>query len=444
MAPVQGALPTLQEGVAVQAGPAATATWEFTKPTAWLIDVQPAEDYAGNPYLLFVYMVLPGTLDALSPVVTRAGPEVHTRTMCIAVSYFGYRHYDPRTKQWLSRDPIGEAGGLNLFAYANNDPINGIDILGLVEAAIHAADMSIPGRLKRWAGGIMFRMEGRRRDVYAAHERGEINGVEVFLHRNLQEYAINPVPGILSAGANKTAGYIEEPSEIFKDPAMLNTLRDGATQFLKHTFSNIHRGITQPSTENTTEALLSVENVALILVSGKNALAKPRPQSSVPNGAQVASSTRQVVQPTNTLINPRLTQRLEAFRSYRMNGGGLDMRGWLKATQRQYGGVSGGYQSGFASWSRSLESVHGNSMFSNATAYLYRLDDSSGNLLKWGISQNPESRYASSFMLDKQMTILDSGPRFNILRIERNLVETQPGPLNFEPWRGMKLLEPVE
>jgi RHS repeat-associated protein len=46
--------------------------------------------------------------------------------------YFGYRHYDPRTKQWLSRDPIGEAGGLNLFAYANNEPFNqGPDYLGL-------------------------------------------------------------------------------------------------------------------------------------------------------------------------------------------------------------------------------------------------------------------------------------------------------------------------
>jgi len=45
--------------------------------------------------------------------------------------YFGYRHYDPRTKQWLSRDPIGEAGGLNLFAYCNNDPINHYDVLGL-------------------------------------------------------------------------------------------------------------------------------------------------------------------------------------------------------------------------------------------------------------------------------------------------------------------------
>ncbi|MDA3872805.1 MAG: RHS repeat-associated core domain-containing protein [Kiritimatiellae bacterium] len=46
-------------------------------------------------------------------------------------AYFGYRHYHPRTKQWISRDPIGEAGGLNLFAYCDNEPIGNIDILGL-------------------------------------------------------------------------------------------------------------------------------------------------------------------------------------------------------------------------------------------------------------------------------------------------------------------------
>jgi RHS repeat-associated protein len=44
---------------------------------------------------------------------------------------FGLRHYDPRTKQWLSRDPIWEAGGLNLFSYGDNNPIMNIDVLGL-------------------------------------------------------------------------------------------------------------------------------------------------------------------------------------------------------------------------------------------------------------------------------------------------------------------------
>lgn len=31
---------------------------------------------------------------------------------------------------WLNKDPLGERGGLNLYAYVLNDPINGIDLYG--------------------------------------------------------------------------------------------------------------------------------------------------------------------------------------------------------------------------------------------------------------------------------------------------------------------------
>jgi RHS repeat-associated protein len=36
------------------------------------------------------------------------------------------RVYDPDTGRWLSRDPIGETGGQNLYEYADNDPINNL------------------------------------------------------------------------------------------------------------------------------------------------------------------------------------------------------------------------------------------------------------------------------------------------------------------------------
>jgi len=42
-----------------------------------------------------------------------------------------YRAYDPNTAKWLSRDPIGENGGLNLYGYVFNDPIDWIDVFGL-------------------------------------------------------------------------------------------------------------------------------------------------------------------------------------------------------------------------------------------------------------------------------------------------------------------------
>jgi RHS repeat-associated protein len=52
---------------------------------------------------------------------------------------FGYRFYDPATQRWLNRDPIGEEGGVNLYGYVENDPINFIDPLGLSSIHVQVA-----------------------------------------------------------------------------------------------------------------------------------------------------------------------------------------------------------------------------------------------------------------------------------------------------------------
>ena len=45
--------------------------------------------------------------------------------------YYGYRLYDPELGRWINRDPLGERGGTNLYAFVLNDPINYWDYLGL-------------------------------------------------------------------------------------------------------------------------------------------------------------------------------------------------------------------------------------------------------------------------------------------------------------------------
>ena len=46
--------------------------------------------------------------------------------------YYGFRYYNPSTGRWLSRDPIEEAGGVNLYGFVSNNPTNDVDPLGLV------------------------------------------------------------------------------------------------------------------------------------------------------------------------------------------------------------------------------------------------------------------------------------------------------------------------
>jgi RHS repeat-associated protein len=42
-----------------------------------------------------------------------------------------YRGYDPNLGRWLSKDPIGLQGGLNLYGYVSNDPIDAVDPSGM-------------------------------------------------------------------------------------------------------------------------------------------------------------------------------------------------------------------------------------------------------------------------------------------------------------------------
>ena len=47
------------------------------------------------------------------------------------LAYYGYRYYDPRNGRWLSRDPLAETGGLNLYVAMRNAAPRTVDILGL-------------------------------------------------------------------------------------------------------------------------------------------------------------------------------------------------------------------------------------------------------------------------------------------------------------------------
>ncbi len=69
-------------------------------------------------------------------------PETHTPVILVYVS--GLRYYSPGLGRWINRDSIGEmsrpelflaVGSLRahgLYAFVQNDPLNTVDLLGLV------------------------------------------------------------------------------------------------------------------------------------------------------------------------------------------------------------------------------------------------------------------------------------------------------------------------
>jgi RHS repeat-associated protein len=68
-----------------------------------------------------------GTL-ASANVYRFSSKEFHSAS---SLYYFGFRFYDPNLQRWPNRDPIQEAGGINLFGFIGNNPICHADFYGL-------------------------------------------------------------------------------------------------------------------------------------------------------------------------------------------------------------------------------------------------------------------------------------------------------------------------
>jgi RHS repeat-associated protein len=54
--------------------------------------------------------------------------------------YFRARYYNPETGTWLSKDPLGISGGLNLYAFCGNNPVNFVDPSGLCKKGGNGLD----------------------------------------------------------------------------------------------------------------------------------------------------------------------------------------------------------------------------------------------------------------------------------------------------------------
>ena len=117
-----------------------------TRPLAWLCgNTLACYVYDGNKNVSEVFssdseIVAHYDYAPFGAVTTQRGESTATnpwRFSCeyaddeLGCDYYNYRHYEPVMGRWMSRDPIGEEGGLGLYGFYRNSAVIGFDVLGM-------------------------------------------------------------------------------------------------------------------------------------------------------------------------------------------------------------------------------------------------------------------------------------------------------------------------
>ncbi|HEX5177906.1 MAG TPA: RHS repeat-associated core domain-containing protein [Gemmatimonadaceae bacterium] len=119
------------------------------------------------------------------------------------------RYYDPATGQFTQEDPLGLAGGVNAYGFANGDPVNFSDPFGLCPDpkdpicafTVHGAYGTTPGVPLLGLGGI-----GAKVEAYWNKHKDAI----------LQSAAMLLTDGM--SGAGDGSGGVPKPSPNFEAP----------------------------------------------------------------------------------------------------------------------------------------------------------------------------------------------------------------------------------
>lgn len=111
------------------------------------------------------------------------------------INYYTYRYLDSMTGRWLSRDPIGERGGRNLYGFVFNKPITWFDDLGAMPRPGGVGTPDLPS-IPSAPGGITTTPKPPESPASAFHHYGNWGG-----------------PGWASGGWRPEDGPLPKPGE---------------------------------------------------------------------------------------------------------------------------------------------------------------------------------------------------------------------------------------
>ena len=110
-------------------------------------------DAEGNTVAEYVY-------DAFGRIVAQNGTMANMFTMRYSTKYYeaeaglyyyGKRYYSPAWRRWLTRDPIGEEGGANLYGFCKNGSVYSVDPIGKNR---YRTVFSLDPRKDQWHVGV--------------------------------------------------------------------------------------------------------------------------------------------------------------------------------------------------------------------------------------------------------------------------------------------------
>jgi len=118
---------------------------------------------------------------------------------CCGLYLLGHRYYDASAGRFVNRDPIGYQGGINLYGFAGNNPVNESDPSGFDPDDDQSQQLSLGGRLRAFGNAPQFRPGSKERRDYSGF-LSQVPGVGTAMAAHEAVTGRNAMAGTRSSG----------------------------------------------------------------------------------------------------------------------------------------------------------------------------------------------------------------------------------------------------